>query len=1323
MHFVQLSSIRSKRLLPISLLLAMVLVVAVPHVQAVITCTTGQLDPKLADGTQDLEVTTGTCTVPAGTLKYKNVNIYRGGGLNFSDANIDFWASSILVEDGGSLTAGTRATPIGTNGGTVTIHLYGADSADHKSNSGITCKTGPTCNVPDKLWASNTMSKYPGGCTTASKVPGYDTAWMGGVDDCFYMYMPITYDGKDPNGYFGTKVLGVSYGGTLQLYGLKGAFYWAAEALPAWDTGLSWMRLGDDVAANSNSVILERPIVDDSIQKPHWEKGDKIVVTSTDYLPGHAEEMEIIAVDSTGTKLTVQQPGKPGSGFQYAHRGRKYPMGNVPDEIGPDADPNIPGSRGSIETRAAVGLLTRSIRIVSEGDTKDQTFEQAGATYSFGGHTMVRQGFKSFQVQGVEFYQLGQGGKVMHYPVHFHMTRKTPQPSGPTDPINGTFVKDSSIHDSMTRWITLHGAQGVILGRNVGYLSIGHGFYLEDGTEADNQIYANLGVMARGAVTNGQNPRNIPGILAAPDAPTGEGGDYVAFNSDAEHPAVFWITNAWNDIQYNMAAGAGTCGMCYWLVPAEASTMSRYEKWFGYAAEQVNNSSYQSTFQRAGVTPLKSFRGNACSSAMNSLITVANTASCAGVRAQGGDPQIPAIPNPLAPKMNDPLGDQYDYYPRIDPNGNRRATLCPDGVDCQAVPSCADGSPNSDNCMVSVINYYTTSFNWAQTNISAVWLRPQWYLFANSAITDVQNGGLTFITGGDYTRSSIITGYWALAHKDVFVGETQEDNEFASAAGPVKPKGTLQCAPRPGNGARPGGFCLIPQEGVSFPTNGFAMNQRFFNIYDGPAYESQNAYLDIKPTVLTDCINGGDCVAKGWIYGMQPGLPQDPNATTDPCYLPNAAIGWKQPNGFFYPPGFHSDQLFFRDVAIRHFVVEPLFVEGTYKDNKGAIQNRYCSSTTFAPNFTDVDRQTELTDDDGTLTGLVSGANTPFGPTISVNQDPFFNAPRDTRECASDLRTFPGDPLPPKGMQGTARTSPYEYVTSILYPDCGNACDQVQWQTDCSNQSCGGAFLWRLSKSLNDSDKPFIRMAGATIGQRSTLTVNHATYYLDTTATGNSSVFQGGHTYNMFFLYATAGLSQKYQMYVDRLGPGEEPEVHRLRANISGSPLKFTPDGDGTWPKDHSSYDSNSHILTITVDKGAFTNFADDLANAKKTMCQPATFCKWDEASGCGCNLSSKDPLYGECQNACTKWAGKDIDCPDGGCYGFSVKMPDKFVATGQGSTPPASQCVSKTDDGWSTPFSLFDNPNQPDDCKYTSVPVDKFCTSAPVKLGVPSQP
>ena len=67
----------------------------------------------------------------------------------------------------------------------------------------------------------------------------------------------------------------------------------------------------------------------------------------------------------------------------------------------------------------------------------------------------------------------------------------------------------------------------------------------------------------------------------------------LPYRSDVEYPTVFWITNGWNDFIGNMAAGAGTCGAAYWLVPAANSDMVEvtadehaHMNWSGYAALQ-----------------------------------------------------------------------------------------------------------------------------------------------------------------------------------------------------------------------------------------------------------------------------------------------------------------------------------------------------------------------------------------------------------------------------------------------------------------------------------------------------------------------------------------------------------------------------------------------------------------------------------------------------------------------------------------------------------------------------------------------------------------
>jgi hypothetical protein len=75
-----------------------------------------------------------------------------------------------------------------------------------------------------------------------------------------------------------------------------------------------------------------------------------------------------------------------------------------------------------------------------------------------------------------------------------------------------------------------------------------------------------------------------------------------------------------------------------------------------------------------------------------------------------------------------------------------------------------------------------------------------------------------------------------------------------------------------------------------------------------------------------------------------------------------------------YPPAFDSQNLYFDpSVDIRHFVIDPLWQLGGFTPNTTAAMNNYCSrqSADFN-NFTDVDRQTELTDLDGSLTDLLS---------------------------------------------------------------------------------------------------------------------------------------------------------------------------------------------------------------------------------------------------------------------------------------------------------------------------------------------------------------
>ena len=1303
---------------------------------------------------KDREIT-GTVCVDTGVYHYLNVNIYSKDGktetkLIFKDAKIDFWARSILVENGGSLIAGSPEEPIGTKDikNTLTIHLYGSEN---DKAPGITCRTTSvddhiTCGVPNDRWAHGNSSK--------GTLPG------GVPDDYFYAYKNLpTYDGQNEGDYFfGRKTLAVSYGGKLQMFGKKGATYFdkvdqskaaivkapvkkgdvhlALGRFVDWNpgdkialvpkdnltgsysiytiqkvtaesgdlhanitiedsgitfdddgktdymvvlmdpSGTSWARLkgnlAEDKTAKEKTLTLDRAV--------DWQPKDEIVVTTTDYLPGHSEKFTIKSVDETKTQITFNEQ------IQYPHNGEAYSLDKhkIPDRLKSE------GFRiKEVETRSAVALLSRNIRIVSEGTDYNKPFPDDGY---FGGHTIVRQGFKQYQVQGVEFYQLGQGGRMAHSPVNFHLTRQAP---------TGTYVRDCSVNESMTRWYELRGAQNVSLERNVGWKSIGHGYLLADGTEVNNTLRANLGILALAAVDNPQNSRKVPGVMAMttfdqhyPKDPRPEyKSDFLTYQSDYYHPAVFHIMNAYNTFEYNMAAGAGTCGACYWLVPTKVSGLSRPQKWEGYANIQTDT---------PGAAPIKTFKGNFCTTAQYSLMTIGSPGVCEGVT------DNPDIKDRLFPVRNTftNIYVNLDLFPMTSNASNLQPNVCTDAACSNA--TCNKG--RTGQCAVSVIDSYTSSFHWAQTNYAAIWLRTNWFLMTDSALTDVLHGGLTMVSGGSYDQA--INGYWALTRNSVFIGNTQSwdttksppvGNPYATNAGPFHSfdKG-LKC-----DAGTPASCCLSKAEGISVPIDNFAVYQRLYSIYDGPVYQENNAYLNIKKIPIDKCgYPGGGC-GSDYMYGSNGrgmGIPraQEDSATVKKgtCILPNAAIGWKQPNGFYYPPAFHSRNLYFNDVDIRHYIIVPLFKPGTAGVHIPWVERDYCfypgePDKLFGGSFTDVDRQTELNDDDGTLSGL-AGANPKQGKlegTVAVNRDVFFETPVETMECLSEQTCF---------------QSPYDYVSAVVYPDCAALGTEGRqkyisdpddgsspcvfknqkserildpdWSDMCEDRSCYGVPIYR--QYLKDGEKPdpaqSLRMMGAGISQRSTMIANGGSYFVDTgsstddqgkevnnidpvSATFNYSLFKGGQKYNFFFLYAKALTHVKFQMYVgkgfDRDKDLKMVRVGTVRDKDDGpvliSPLEFKPSdwpNDKNWKKD---YNADTGILKVTLDMSAY----GEEFNIGEESCRPKSFCRWDAGRGKCCAASDSS----KCDDAVCNWSVKAAECPTGGCLGFQVQLPKSF--------------------------------------------------------------
>jgi hypothetical protein len=1238
-----------------------------------------------------------------GIYKYHWVFVHDGGVLTFQDKKLDLYASSILVMNGGTLGAGT-ADDNGAITGPMTIHLWGASNS-----AAIDCEKpdgamDATCGVDPNTWNSNKMDQiYP---TTACKVDPK-------IGDCFYQY-------DDPAQsflYFGRKVLAVSYGGTLQLFGKKGSTFDGLNPTPS-NTGKSWTRLTQDLPADGTQLVVAGQM--------DWRGGDHLVISPTDYLPGHAEEAIIAdsVYDSGSDTTTITINGVVLDNGTVQAGGVRFPHDGTAYSVPADIKDRLKLDRDSIDTRAAVGLLSRNIRIVSEGDTPPDTSKGTEPFFPpdpgnfFGGHVIFRQGFKQVQIQGVEFRQLGQGGLLGRYAVHFHMDRRVPA---------DTFVKDCSMDESMTRWITIHGSQNILIARNVGWKSIGHGFFIEDGTETDNKLYANLGVLARAGVKNSQNPREVPGILANKDV-----GEFRApFNSDWQHPSVFWIMNGWNDFEYNLAAGAGSCGMCYWLTAGANSGPSRYEYWTGYASRQrgLLDEAGQREFN-AGTSPLQKFVGNSCSTAMFSFMELGNPDfTCLGFGTTNSV-DVPPIAGmgPSVPQVNIPKG-VYNYYPIT--SGFRKPTKCNDltgdcgdNADLKNMKCEGSNDTSEKNCMVSVLDHYTTSFNWSEKNFSSIWMRNWWKLITDSAVTDQLGPGVTMVTGGGYTRSDNAIGNWLVGLRNVYVGQTQKDPTepgrkfYASDLGPVTPKG-IQCDNGSGD---PRNYCLSAANGVSYFLTNFNSGQRMFNIYDGPSFQDSSAYLDIKARAIGDCTsqaNGGVCVSSKYMYGHTIGLLQgtlDPNKPDNKeCYIPNAAIAWKQENGFYYPPAFFSRDLVFRNVDIRHFVVEPLFQLNTFQLDIEKTKERYCTwdNLIFQP-FNDIDRQTVLNDTDGSLTGLLANT-TPPRETLSINEDKFFRAPNVVPECSSD-KHYTTDQ---RGAPATAITSPYEYLTTAIIPDCvrtpdvcisgDNPCTKWDYRRECGVDKDDGQRNWTFTgahvygvplfrqywtaqdnaecqaeaecKSGNPLFRPGrITMMGQGTGQRSTLTANDSWYYIDTTVPASRqtgvplqngrSVFLSGHTYYVYLIYGTPTTTMKYSMYVGSNADKKtvEDQVGRYRVNVDSDAYGFnkvTVDKDNPDFLSEVQYDPMSGWLKVTVDMSRYgCGSADqncEFSNDKKNFCKPVSYCSWNcdenkKNCSCGCAPGSNCKDDSVCA-----WGTQPPDCPSKGCFGFSFEIQPQF--------------------------------------------------------------
>ncbi|XP_078678580.1 cell surface hyaluronidase CEMIP2-like [Branchiostoma floridae x Branchiostoma belcheri] len=263
-----------------------------------------------------------------------------------------------------------------------------------------------------------------------------------------------------------------------------------------------------------------------------WQPGDHIVLASTDYDMEQAEEFQLLPCPECSAHQ-VKINGK----AKYTH------FGEVSDEV---------------DMRGEVGLLTRNVRF--QGEVEDSCYGENFCQFfhydTYGGHLKILRGFKNVHLSGAEFTRMGQQ-VVGSYPVHFHMAGDVDELGGYTNP---TYVRELSIHHCFSRCVTIHGTHGLLVQDTVGYDTLGHCFFLEDGVEQRNVLDRNLGLVTR-AGTLLPTDRDDSMCRGMRDAVY---GDYVPLPyRDCQAVSTFWIAHPNNVLTNNAAAGSLHGGIWY----------------------------------------------------------------------------------------------------------------------------------------------------------------------------------------------------------------------------------------------------------------------------------------------------------------------------------------------------------------------------------------------------------------------------------------------------------------------------------------------------------------------------------------------------------------------------------------------------------------------------------------------------------------------------------------------------------------------------------------------------------------------------------------
>ena len=256
----------------------------------------------------------------------------------------------------------------------------------------------------------------------------------------------------------------------------------------------TWVKLGADAKPGDATVTLAEAVTG-------WRVGDEVIVTGSI----HEENLH----------LYRKGEAKAPPGLQTEERVITKIESTIVTLDRPLANEHF----GSGEFRSEIANLSRNV-IVESADPKGVR-----------GHTLYHQ-FSRGGISYARFAHLGKEGVLGRYPIHFHLVEDTMRGSG---------VLGAAIVDSGNRWVTIHGTQYLVVRDCVGYRSVGHGFFMEDGTEEFNLLDRNLGVQA---VRGKRLPKQVLGF-------------------DPNEGAAFWWANGRNSLTRNVSCENDEYGFRY----------------------------------------------------------------------------------------------------------------------------------------------------------------------------------------------------------------------------------------------------------------------------------------------------------------------------------------------------------------------------------------------------------------------------------------------------------------------------------------------------------------------------------------------------------------------------------------------------------------------------------------------------------------------------------------------------------------------------------------------------------------------------------------